>query len=271
MSALTSRSLPLSILFVVGLGFSLVDCSAKDDDLDPSDAVEASGSTAQASHFNQMVFSSVTSQEPDQAAEAVASEQWWPSGCATRAKDSTNPAVVHVHLQDCTGPFGMRKHTGDITVVFSKTAGGLLHAQATSSNMTVNGKAVSWSGAADVVVSGTTRTVDYNGAWTRENARGETVSHTSDITIVIDTATQCRTANGTSVTLVGDRKIDSTIKDYKMCKTAEGFDGCPTGTITHSNAAADKTLTIQFDGSSQAQVTGPKGNTVGVGLVCGGN
>jgi hypothetical protein len=265
MLALTHRSLPLSILFVVGLGFTLVDCGSKDDEFDPSDAVEASGS----SRFNQMVFSPVTSQEPEQAAAAVASDQWWPTGCATRTKDSTNPAVVHIHLEDCTGPFGLRKHTGDITVVFSKTPGGLLHAQATSSNMTVNGKDVSWSGDADVVVSGTLRTVDYNGAWTRQNLRGETVSHTSDMTIVIDTATKCRTANGTSVTLVGDRKIDSTIKDYKMCKTADGGDGCPSGTITHTNAAADKTVTVQFDGSAEAQVTGPKGNSVGVPLVCG--
>jgi hypothetical protein len=89
------------------------------------------------------------------------------------------------------------------------------------------------------------------------------------MTIVVDTATKCRTANGTGVTMVGDRRIDSTIKDYKTCREADGSDGCPTGTVTHTNAAADKTLTIAFDGSSKAQVTGPKGKTVGVPLVCG--
>jgi hypothetical protein len=269
MFSMTRRSLPLSILLVAGLAVALVDCSAKDDALDPSDVVEASGSSAQISRFNQMVFSPVSSQDPAEAATAVAADQWWPSSCATRTKDSTNPAVVHIHLQDCTGPFGLRKHTGDITVVFSKNPNGLLHAQATSSNMTVNGKDVSWSGDADVVVSGATRTVNYNGAWTRVNLRGETVSHTSDVTIVIDTTTKCRTSNGTAVTLVADRKIDSTIQDYKICKLADGGDGCPSGTITHTNAAADKTVTVQFDGTAEAQVTGPKGHTVGVALVCG--
>lgn len=242
--------------------------SPTSSDADSVDNGEATASSAQASRFDQMLFGSVQGQDPSAAASSLAAAQWWPAGCATRAKDPTNPHVVRVTLNGCSGPFGMLKHSGEITVTFSKNADGSLHAQATSSNMTINGKGVSYSAAADVTVASGLITVDFDGAWTRENAKGETVSHTRQGTTVIDLAAKCRTTNGTGATNVGARQIDSTFKDYKVCRKADGSDACPSGEIIHTRKPGGASVTFTFDGSADATVTGPKGNSVSVPLVC---
>jgi hypothetical protein len=249
---------------VTGTGDSATDATEN------SDATEASASAAQDSRTQEMLFSNISSTSDPTIAASDAARQWWPAGCATRQRDATNPAVVHIHLDNCTGPFGLMHHTGDITVVFSKGANGDLHAEATSANMTVNGHAASYSASADISIDLTAKTVDVasNSAWTRDTAAGVTVSHTRQGTTVIDLVKRCRDTNGTAVTLVGSREIDSTLKDYTVCRKADGVDGCPTGEVTHTAKASGRTVTIDFDGSAEAKVTGPKGNSIEVPLVC---
>jgi hypothetical protein len=264
------------VAFVACFGAVTVGCGSKStdtgsssaDDAENADSQESSASSSQTSRFDEMLYAPVQAQEPEAAAGSVVAAQWWPAGCATRSRDATNKAVVHVKLNDCTGPFGLVHHTGEITVTFSKNADGSLRAQAASSNMTVNGKAVTYSADADITVSGALRTVKFNGAWTRENAKGDTVSHTRQGTAVIDTAAKCRDVNGTATTRVGNREVDSTVKDYKICRKADGTDGCPSGEIVHTHKGSGKAIKFDFDGSAQAKVTGPKGGSVEVALVC---
>lgn len=268
MSTLSARS-----VLVFG-ALCLAACSSKSNakqaggNAAAGDDGDAVGSSAQASRIEEMLYSPVTTSDPAAAASSLAAAQWWPAGCATRSKDPSNPSVVHIHLTSCTGPFGIRSHSGDITVVFSATAGGGLHAQATSSDMTINGHPVTFSRDADITVDGTTRTVHSTGAWTRVNDGGETVSHTGDFVTVLDTAARCRTTNGTGITMVGSREIDASVRDYKLCRKADGTEGCPSGEVTHVRKAKGDTVTIKFDGSAQAAVTGPRGETVEVELVC---
>jgi hypothetical protein len=268
------KTLTSSLVAIACFGAVAMGCSSKssgttsDDTADESDSSESSASASQASRLDEMLFSPVSTQDPSSAAVSLAAAQWWPAGCATRTRDATNPLVVKVTLNDCSGPFGLKEHTGDIIVTFSKNADGSLHAQAASSNMTVNGKAVTYSADADITVSGAIRTVKFSGAWTRENARGETVSHTRQGTTVIDTSTKCRDTTGTAVTRVGAREVDSEIKEYKICRKADGSDGCPSGDIVHTNKNTGRSVTFAFDGSADATVTGPRGNSIQVPLVC---
>ena len=238
------------------------------DEAASPDGTEVAASSAQSSRMEEMIVEPIGSQDPIQAAASVAAAQWWPAGCASRQKDATNPAVVHIHLNDCTGPFGLRHHTGDITVTFSKNANGSLHAQSASSNMTVNGAVVTWSRDKDITISGSTRTVTSTGAWTRVNAKGDTVSHTSNMITVVDLGTKCRTSNGSAVTSVGSREIDSSIKDYKICRGADGAEGCPSGTVIHSHKTSGRSETVTFDGTATATIAGPK-RSLSVSLVCG--
>lgn len=272
------HSLSHSLLaFVIGLSATSFACASKSSGTDTTtspdaqesaDSTEASASSSQTSRFDEMLFAPVQAQDPEAAAGAVAAAQWWPAGCASRQRDGSNKSVVHVTLDNCSGPFGLVHHSGNITVTFSKNADGSLHAQAASSDMTINGKTVTYSASSDITVSNGERTVKYDGAWTRENAKGETVSHTRQGTTVIDTTTRCRTTNGSAVTSVGNREVDSKITDYKICRKADGSDACPSGEIVHTHKASGKAVTFDFDGSAEAKVTGPKGNTSEAALVC---
>jgi hypothetical protein len=273
MKTISSRAQVTALTLI--LGTALLACASKSPNtasssaaVENGDGSEASASIAQTSRFEEMIASPITSQDPATAAANVAAAQWWPAGCATRVKDPTNSSVVHIHLADCTGPFGLEHHTGEIVVTFSKNADGSLHAQAASSNMTVNGHAVTYSRDADITVSATERTVKANGAWTRENAKGETISHTSNTTTVLDIASKCRTTNGTAVTKVDERENDAKITDYKICRKPDGLDGCPSGTVTHTHKLSGHVITATFDGTAKAELTGAKGGMVAVSLVC---
>lgn len=252
---------------------SLAACASKDsgnsdNGSETGDSNEAAASNAQASSMAYVLFAPVSSIDPSAAASALASAQWWPAGCATRTKDAT-ANVVHIHLNDCTGPFGLLHWNGDITVTFSKGASaGVLHAEAASSDMTVNGHAVTYSAAKDITVNGGQRTVTGTWSWTRETASGATVAHTGQFTTVIDVQSGCRDTNGTAMTTVGNREVDSTIKDYKICRAA-GEDECPSGEIDHHHKLSGRTVVVVFNGTNEANVSIAGGKGVEVPLVCG--
>jgi len=225
-----------------------------------SDSYESSSASAQSSRLDQMIFSPVASSDPSAAANSVASaSEWWPAGCATRSLDAT-PGIVHVHLNECTGPFGLVHWTGDIDVTFSAgSAAGTVHISAVSRNMTVNGKAVSWSREGDLTVSGSTRTIVGTGTWTRASVINpdETVVHNANFTVTLDTASKCRTLDGSATTKVGLRELDTTVTGYKVCRNGpDGSDGCPmSGVVTLHFKLVNKTYTITFDGSEQANIS----------------
>jgi hypothetical protein len=258
-----------SVLF--GVACVLASACGSKDALDASDDKEAIASSTQATHFDQVLYSGVSSSDPTEAASSTAASQWWPAGCVMRSRDATTPNIVHVRLDDCTGPFGLRHHTGDLTVVFTSNTDGSLHASATSANMTVNSHPVSYARDSDITidVSGGTRTIHSTGTWTRVDDEGETVTHSSDLTTVVNIAEDTRTTNGTGQTSVGSRDISSTITNYTVRRGLAG-EGCPSGTVTHERAATGDTVTITFDGTPEAEVTGPKGKSIEVPLVCGG-
>lgn len=269
----------LTTLALVVSGASLAACNLGAAGLENTDAAtqeltadgnEAVASNLQHASFGDLAFS-VTEKDPTLAANEVIAptSQVFSSGCSTRTKDPTNPKVVHIHFVDCTGPFGLRHLSGDETAVFSSNADGTLHvALSDDGNLTVNGRPVQHSGAGDITIAGTQRNVAWKGAWTRENDRGLTVSHTNDMSIVVDTATGCHTRNGTGVTLVGTREIDTKIDNLEVCRNASGERGCPSGTVTHTAKKSGKSVTVEFDGTAIASVTGRNGQTADVPLVC---
>ena len=190
--------------------------------------------------------------------------------CRSRAKDPNDPHTVIITLTHCTGRFGNRDVSGTEIVHFTMGSAGVIHADFHSENLTAGGKPASHTASADITVSGTTRTIAWQGAWERTNDKGLAVTHESDLTITVDTATRCRTRNGTAVTKVGNREIHTTITDMQVCRDENGTPGCPTGKVEHTNQANDKTVTVDFDGLSEAHVTTPKGATFDKAMTCGG-
>lgn len=267
--ALSAVVVPATVAaLAVGCAAHATDSTDSSDQAIVSDGSEAAASSTQASHIDYMLFSPLTSSDLA-TVESARYEQveWYPAGCATRTKDATNPDVVHVTLNECTGPFGLVHWDGDITITFSKSASGGLHAEAASSDMTVNGHPVTFSRSADITVASGTISISGTSAWTRETATGETISHARSTSVSIDTATGCRTIDGSETSMIGTREIDSTLDGYKICQTATS-ESCPTGTWTQVHKASGKTVTIVFDGTATAKVELPA-VTIDVPLVCG--
>jgi len=247
------------------LGLSVAACGgAAGTDEDGNDA---SAAMSQSGAVEYMITSPITSADPATAASALTAAQWWPAGCATRAKDPTQP-IVTVTLNNCSGPFGLLKWNGTMTVTFAKNPDGTLNVKAASTNMTANGNPATFAMDRNITISGsgTTRDVKGSTTWTRTNANGTQVTHSNNWSASVDSATKCRTVNGTAATTAGTLSIATTAKDYKVCR-ANGTDGCPSGTLTHIVTPGAATVTVSFDGSSSATVTGPHGTRT-VALIC---
>lgn len=247
---------------VFALGFGACGGAAASDD----DGGDASAAMSQSGAVEYMLTNPVNSVDAATAASAVAAAQWWPSGCATRQKDPTQP-IVTITLNNCSGPFGLLKWNGTLTATFAKNADGTLNVKAVSTNMTVNGNPASFTMDRNITVgTGTTRDVKGSTTWTRTNANGVQITHSNQWTATVDSATKCRTVNGTGATTAGNVSIATTAKDYKVCRPS-GIDGCPSGMLTHVVSPSNASVTVMFDGTNTATVTGPNG-TRSVALIC---
>jgi hypothetical protein len=249
-------------------------CSASADPAETqvaADGTEAMMASTQSQSLASVVFEAVSVNDPIQAAaELTAPIHLWPSSCVTRSRDLTHFTLVHVTFHDCTGPFGLVHIDGEEDVTFSVGPSGALHAQITGMNLTANGNPVTYSASADITFPNpTTRSVVWQASWSRQNDAGDTVAHTSDLQVLVDLTAGCRTSDGTAITHVADRTVDTTVTDYKLCRDlVTGAEGCPSGTVVDTGRPLGRTVTVRFDASAVAQVTGPRGNTFDVPLVC---
>lgn len=263
------------------LGFSLLalaagcGTAASTEDLQTStDGAEAMSASSQSTSLAGNVFENAQAPDPMTAAGQVAAGTasaagLWPAGCVTRTKDASNPALVHITFNECTGPFGLVHLNGGEDVILSKNADGSLHAAITGVNLTANDKPITYTASADITFpTATTRDVTWQGAWTRTNEEGDAIVHTSSLTIQIDTSTHCGSTSGKAKTTVDDREVDTTISDYQLCRDSTGEVGCPSGSVEHVHEPSGNTVTVDFNGSATADVTGPRGHTFDVPLVC---
>jgi hypothetical protein len=177
---------------------------------------------------------------------------------------------VHVTFDDCTGPFGLVHLNGEIVVTLSAGPGGALRADLAGNGLTANDQALTYAASADITVDGAIRDVDWHGEWTVTTPKGRAVEHTSDLTIVVDTAAGCVTSDGTASTTVGSRGVDTTFEAYEVCRDESGEVGCPTGAVTHTGKKSGNSVAVEFDGSDEGHVITATGQTFDVPLVCGG-
>ncbi len=259
------------------LGFSLTllvaGCGAGPDATEAqvaSDGNEATAASAQSTNLGSVVFENVSVADPVKAAgQLAAPSQLWPSGCVTSPRSATDPSVVTVTFTGCTGPFGLVSLDGQETVTLSAGPNGALQASLEGVNLTANGKPLTQSATALITFpSSTSRTVAWTGSWQRTDDLGDVVQHTSDLTLAVDLTTGCSTSSGTAKTTVATREVDTTITSFEVCHSAAGIEGCPSGTVDHDGVTSGKTVDITFNGTAEAEVTGTRGDTFEVPLVC---
>jgi hypothetical protein len=254
------------------LGMFVAGCAGLDsaESQVASDGDEGTAASAQSTNMGSVVFQNVSVADPTQAAAELAMpSQLWPSGCVTKAQSATNPSVVTVTFTDCTGPFGLVHLDGEETVTLSAGPSGALQASLEGVNLTANGKPITQSATALITFpTSTTRSVAWTGSWQRTDDAGEVVNHTTSLTIAADLTTGCRTATGTAKTMVAAREVDTTITNLQICVDSVGIEACPSGSVDFDGVTSGKTLEVKFNGSADAAVTGPRGDTFEVPLVC---
>jgi hypothetical protein len=273
----TLASLRSTLVLSLTIGALAVGCTAGENvDLATQQLASDGASALSASDQGTIGLSAgaleaATSADPVQASASLVAAPPDPgdAGCRTRVHDPNDPSTVIITLHDCTGLFGRRHVSGTEIVHFTPGANGILHADLQSEDLTVDGLPASHTASADITFDGSMRHVAWQGSWQGTSEQGDAVSHTSELTIDVDTAAHCRTRSGTGVTTVGGRQIDSTITDVKVCRDASGDAGCPTGSVVHTRTSTGKQVSVVFDGTAEAEVTGPRRRTFAVPLVCG--
>lgn len=252
-NVLTSASLSL----VFGLG--LVACGSNSESVGTADqqlvtdSLDATAAVESSTSLGDVVFMSALSSEPATAAsDLAAAPDPTGEGCITRVRDASDPLLVHVTFHDCSRLHGLVHLNGEMLVKFSKGAVGELHVEKTGVSLTANGHPLTHTVSADVTITGELRQIAWQGAWSFVNDAGKTVSHTSDLSILVDRATQCRTKNGTAVTTLGARELTSTFDNLKRCDLPGDVEECPTGKVTHVHKLSGKEVTVTFDGSDVA-------------------
>ncbi len=192
----------------------------------------------------------------------------------TYARDAADPSVAHVTLTDCTGPFGLTTSTATRRPrsAPSPRASSTCSSRAPPATSCADGLPVTFSANADVTFAAATPAalgVVWTGNWTRTDEHDEVLTHASDLEIAVDLSANCRTASGSAMTEVASRSVDTSLGDYKVCRdTTTGEEGCPSGSVVHTADPSGRVISMSFDDSAVAEVTGPRGDTYAVSLEC---
>jgi hypothetical protein len=200
------------------------------------------------------------------AAEAASRPQvgLYPQGCAAKSADG---ADLHVELDACTGPFGRVELMGGLDASLEVTGECQLRADIVDSgDLTANGRALSYSATADVVVSPEARDVTWRAAFSGTTRRGRAIEQTSDLSIRVDHASSCLAIAGTTEGHVAEHEYNTEIRDLAICP-----DACPSAGSVEAEwqgRRSDRRIRIEFDGSSVAHVTGWSGREFDVDLIC---
>jgi hypothetical protein len=262
----------LVALVALGAGVAALGC-AKDDEYDLAEAsatsaleVVRSGGTGKAAIDGMGQTSCSSPQSAIDLAASIPSAGLYPDGCETKTPDSSG---IHVEFHDCTGPFGRRHLNGGLDATFVGCSDGKLNATLVDSgDLTGNGHPVSYKATASIAIDGDNRDVIWTANWNATTRRGRHVEHESNLDIRIG-ASQCMDIAGTTTGHVDEFRFGSEIDGLTVCP-----DECPsagTVAITREGKRGERALTIRFDGTNYAQVTGAHGRVFTVPLVCNGD
>lgn len=192
--------------------------------------------------------------------------KWFkPAGCILT---SVAGNVATHEFKGCSGPYGFANFTGTVTSTYVRGEGTLTVTHE-ATGFKANGASISGKRVVVYSKSGSVITRHRTGTWTGTTKNGKDFSHDADFTVTWDSAAKCITRDGSAQTAVASREFSRSISGYKRCGI--GALGCPeSGTIVleRTKGANTASVTIDFLGGRDFNVTGPKGHTASGKLVC---
>ncbi len=198
---------------------------------------------------------------PEEAANAAAANAgtFWTEGCFTYLIDG---ASITYELTECSGPFGLARVTGTITVTYRETTSAFGF-DVTTTNLTIGEASVSYTASADVATDSRNARVTSSGS--AMGRRGHVIAYEGTYDLRWNGSSECAGIDGTWTTTIGARTYTTQVAGWQRCG-----DGCPAdgGSIGYTGPSAS--VVVSYDGTQQASWTSGGGGSGTIDLFCGG-
>ncbi|HEX7667646.1 MAG TPA: hypothetical protein VF407_24125, partial [Polyangiaceae bacterium] len=193
-----------------------------------------------------------------------------PQSCIVADAD-LDALTVKYTLSGCTGPWGLVKVSGVVTVVYSASTDGsglALDVTGTAlefdTSRAKHGKA-NLHATATATSNGGAREMKWNASLDGTTARGNAFTRDADWDVTWQVGESCIALDGTAQGQVNNRGLKTDVTSYQRCQGE-----CPAagGVITISNDAGQQ-ISLTFDGSAKATFTAADDQQTQIDLACG--
>jgi hypothetical protein len=185
---------------------------------------------------------------------AHASTRYLPAACLSA---NVNGATVVLVFNNCTGPQGLRKVTGQVVEVVSVDVAGI-HVHASATRLQIGQTTMDIDSSIIYTIDSGNRSMSVTTSGAGTGPLGNSIVRQGNYTVTWDAS--CVATDGSWATTSGERSR-STTAQMKRCDHQ-----CPTGTVTHTHGG--RTTTITFDGSPVAKWTTNDGKSGTINLIC---
>lgn len=251
-----SLRLPLVALTLVACGGDLdaEDYNAAADGLDSANVTSAVLAVT-----SEPAAAAMSSDAAAMAASQRVAAGFLPAGCVVATPAGGTVAYT---FTNCTGPYGLVRVSGTVTATFSdRTAAGWT--LRTSGELTLNRAVHRPNATAVITFAGGTRTarVTVNGSGT--GPRGTAYSTSGSYTTTWDGT--CLGVDGAVAVTANAQTLTVTASNWRRCRGE-----CPQAGGSVAVSAPGGTATIAYSGGATATVTGSRGRSASLALLCGG-
>ena len=205
--------------------------------------------------------------DPEAVAAAVAARPsvvFIPSSCVTKTAEGN---AVHAELDACRGRFGRSTVDGGLDAVFTSAGECLVHADVTDSgDLRANGQRLIYDASATIRIGDGVHRVNWAAEWSGSTPAGRSIHQESQFDLIADGTTHCVDVAGDARGSVDEHDYELTVEELAVCP-----DECPSAGVVRAHVEGDRrerSITVRFDGSTEAHVTGWSGREFDVKMIC---
>jgi hypothetical protein len=190
---------------------------------------------------------------------------YMPRGCLTVTVNETSPTegTAKYEFNGCSGPTGLFNITGVVDVTY-KASLNHLTLDLVGTDIKANRAMIDWSAHAEIDADGANRTMQWKATLSGTTARGRDFARTNEKTIKWTVGEPCIGLDGVSQGNVSGRNLKTEVTAFRRCRGS-----CPDagGKIVVTNLDRNVSVEIDYDGTAQAKLITPKGETT-IALLC---
>jgi hypothetical protein len=212
---------------------------------------------------NELSGGGVSTNEIGDGAKAL----YMPRDCLTvtpGAGATPTEGTAKYEFNGCYGPAGLANIKGIVDVTYKATLNHLT-LDLVATDLHVNRATVDWTAHAEIDAAGADRTMTWKASISGTTARGREISRTNDKVIDWTVGEPCVGIDGVSQGNLSGRNVKTEVNDFRRCRGS-----CPEagGSIVVTNLDKNVSIEIKYDGTNQATLVTPRGETK-ITLLCG--